>query len=261
MKLKIYQADAFTDKLFSGNPAGVCPLSKWLPPATMQGIASESNLAATAFFVKEGKGFHIRWFSPIAELHLCGHATLAASHILFTEEGHTSDVIHFESKSGPLIVRMDGKFITLNFPADKYERVKTPAELSISLNIKPAECFKGQMDYMLIYKNEEEILELKPNFYAMKPIKARGFICTAKGSKSDFVSRFFAPSFGVDEDPVTGSAHTTMVPYWSDILKKKQLTAIQLSERRGYLKCADLGDRVELSGQARTYMRGEIEID
>ena len=261
MKLKIYQADAFTDKLFSGNSAAVCPLDKWLPVPTMQGIASESNQSATAFYVKDSKGYHIRWFSPAAELHLCGQATLAASHILYTEEGYKSNEIHFNSQSGDLIVKKDGDYITLNFPIDEIERVKTPAELSIALNIKPVECFKGKMDYMLVYKNEKEILNLKPNFYAMSRIKARGFMCTAKGTKSDFVSRFFAPSHGINEDSVTGSAHTTMVPYWSKILGKKQLTAIQLSERKGHLKCADLGDRVELSGQARTYMRGEIEID
>lgn len=261
MKLRIYQADAFTDKQFSGNPAVVCPLDKWLKPATMQSIASESSLAATAFYVKKGKGYDIRWFSPIAELHLCGHATLASAHVLFNHEDYKSKEIVFNSSSGQLKVTREGKFITLNFPADKLERVKTPGELMIALNIRPVECFKGKMDYMLVYKSESDILKLKPNFSAMSLLKARGVICTAKGTKADFVSRFFAPLHGINEDPVTGSAHTTMVPYWSDILGKKKLNAIQLSERRGNLKCTYLGDRVELSGQARTYMTGTIEID
>ncbi|HXB13643.1 MAG TPA: PhzF family phenazine biosynthesis protein [Bacteroidia bacterium] len=261
MKLKIYQVDAFTDKLFSGNSAAICPLDKWLPVPTMMGIASETNQSATAFFVQEGKGFYIRWFSPAAELHLCGQATLAAAHILYTEEGYKGKEIHFNSQSGDLIVKKDGDYITLNFPIDTIERVKTPAELSIALNIKPQECFKGQMDFMLVYKSEKEILNLKPNFYAMKRIRARGFACTAKGTKSDFVSRFFAPSHGIDEDSVTGSAHATLIPYWSKILGKKQMSAMQLSTRGGHLNCLDLGDRVEISGQARTFMRGEIEIN
>jgi PhzF family phenazine biosynthesis protein len=260
MKFKVYQVDAFTDKLFSGNPAVICKLDKWLKPTVMQNIASESSLAATAFYVKKGKGFEIKWFSPTKELHLCGHATLAAAHVLFYHEGYMGKEIYFNSQSGLLQVRKESKFLTLNFPADKIERVKTPAEISIALNIRPIECFKGKMDYMLVFSKEADIVNLKPNFYAMSRLEARGVICTAKGNKSDFVSRFFAPTHGINEDPVTGSAHTTMVPYWANILGKKEFKAIQLSERKGHLKCAYLGNRVEISGEAKTYLKGEIEI-
>jgi PhzF family phenazine biosynthesis protein len=260
MELAIYQADAFTDKQFTGNPAVVCPLTKWLDAATMQSIASESSLAATAFFVKSGDSYEIRWFSPVAELHLCGHATLASAHVLFNHLEYKGDTIQFTSNSGPLSVRRDGKYYAMNFPADEIERVKLPAELSIALNIRPAECYQGKVDYMLVYPSEQDIIKLKPNFYAMSMAKARGFICTAKGSKSDFVSRFFAPAHGLNEDPVTGSAHTTLVPYWAGVLGKTELSAMQLSKRVGYIKCKHLGDRVELSGEARTYLTGIIHI-
>jgi PhzF family phenazine biosynthesis protein len=260
MKLKVYQVDAFTDKLFMGNPAVVIGLTKWLKPELLQNIASESSLAATAFYVKKGIGFDIRWYSPVAELHLCGHATLATAHVLFNHEGYKGKEISFHSKSGQLKVMKDAKFLTLDFPADEIERVKTPAELSISLNIRPIECYKGKMDYMLVYSSQADVLKLKPNMGSMSLVKARGVICTAKGDKSDFVSRFFAPSHNIPEDPVTGSAHTTLVPYWAKMLNKKELNAIQVSARKGILKCKYLGDRVELSGQATTYLIGEINI-
>lgn len=260
MKLQVYQVDAFTNRLFAGNPAVVIELKKWLKQETMQNIASESSLAATAFYVKKGKGFKIKWFSPAAELHLCGHATLATAHVLFNHKGYKGKEIKFSSSSGALKVKKNGKYLTLDFPADKIERVKTPAELAISLNIKPVECYKGKVDYMLVYPAQADILKLKPNFHAMSLVKARGIICTARGDKTDFVSRFFAPNHNIPEDPVTGSAHTTMVPYWAGVLNKKELNAIQVSERRGVLKCTYLGNRVEINGQASTYLTGEIDI-
>lgn len=262
MKLKIYHIDAFAEKLFSGNPAAVCPLDKWLSDDKMKNIAMENNLAETAFYVKDGDSYHIRWFTPGAvEVELCGHATLATSYVLFNFEGHKGDEIKFNSRSGLLKVKKNGDSLTLDFPVDEYERVKTPAELSIALNLQPKECYKGKTDYMLVYETEQQVTQLKPNFTAMKMVEARGVICTAKGSNADFVSRFFAPQSGIDEDPVTGSAHTTLTPYWSGVLNKKELNAVQLSVRKGYLKCVDLGKRIEISGKAKIYLKGEIEID
>ena len=261
MKLKVYHVDSFAEKLFSGNPAAVCPLTKWLSESEMKNIAMENNLAETAFYVKEGSNYHIRWFTAGGiEVDLCGHATLATAHILFNHEGHTGNELHFNSRSGILHVKKNGKELTLNFPTDEYELVKTPAELSISLNIHPRECYKGKTDYVLVFESEEQILKLKPNYTSMKLVEARGIICTAKGSNVDFVSRFFAPQSGIDEDPVTGSAHTTLTPYWSKVLDKKELSAVQLSDRKGYLKCVNLGDRIEISGKAVTYLVGDIEV-
>jgi PhzF family phenazine biosynthesis protein len=261
MKLTIYRADAFTDKLFSGNPAAICPLESWLSDETMHNIAMENNLSTTAFYIKTGNEYYIRWFTPAVELELNGNATLAAAHILMKHEGHTDKEIKFNSKSGLLTVKNLGDFYTLNFPADEYELVKTPAELSIALNMRPNECYKGKADYMLVYNNEDDILKLKPNFRAMSLVESRGVIVTAPGNKTDFVSRFFAPQNGVNEDSVTGSAHITLTPYWAKKLGKKELTAMQVSKRTGFLKCTDLGDRVEISGQAVTYLKGEISIN
>ena len=262
MKLKFYHVDAFAEKLFSGNPAGVCPLDKWLSDDLMKTIAMENNLSETAFYVKDGEGYHIRWFTPGGiEVELCGHATLATSHVLFNHEGHTGSEIQFKSRSGILTVKQNGDKLTLNFPVDVYERVKTPAELSISLNIQPRECYKGRTDYMLVYEREDDIKKLNPNFTAMNMAEARGVICTAKGNSVDFVSRFFAPQSSIDEDPATGSAHTTLTPYWSGVLNKKELTAVQLSARKGYFRCVNLGSRIEISGKATTYLKGEIELE
>ncbi|HXP50132.1 MAG TPA: PhzF family phenazine biosynthesis protein [Bacteroidia bacterium] len=261
MKLRIYLLDAFAEKLFSGNPAAVCPLDSWLSDDMMKSIAMENNLAETAFYIKEGDNYLIRWFTPAPlEVDLCGHATLAAAHVLFNFEGHKGDEISFNSRSGLLKVKKSGDSLTLDFPADEYEREKTPGELSIALNITTKECYKGKTDYMLVYENEDQIIQLKPNFTAMKLVDCRGIICTAKGKTADFVSRFFAPQAGINEDPVTGSAHTTLTPYWSGVLGKKEMNAVQLSARRGYLKCVDKGSRVEISGKVKTYLKGEIEI-
>jgi PhzF family phenazine biosynthesis protein len=261
MKLKIYHIDAFADKLFAGNPAAVCPLEKWLTEPEMKNIAMENNLAETAFYVKEGDLINIRWFTAGGiEVDLCGHATLASAYVLFEHEGYKGNEIRLNSRSGILTVKKNGNDFTLNFPVDEYERVKTPGELSIALNIQPLECYKGKTDYMCVYENEEQILKLKPNFIAMMMVEGRGVICTSRGTKADFVSRFFAPQSGINEDPVTGSAHTTLTPYWSKILGKKELTALQLSARKGHLKCKDLGERIEISGHAKTYLKGEIEI-
>ena len=261
MKITMYRADAFTNGPFTGNPAAICPLQNWLSDETMRNIAMENNLSTTAFYIKEGNGYYIRWFTPTFELELNGNATLATAHILMQHEGHQENEIQFNSKSGLLTVKKLGDYLTLNFPADEYERVKTPAELSISLNIRPTECYQGKTDYMLVYNSEQDILKLKPNFRAMSLVDARGVIVTAPGTKSDFVSRFFAPQHGIKEDSVTGSAHVTLTPYWAEKLNKKDLTAIQLSKRTGHLKCTALGNRVEISGQAITYLKADIFVN
>jgi predicted PhzF superfamily epimerase YddE/YHI9 len=255
MKLKIYQVDAFTDRLFSGNPAAVCPLESWLEESVMQNIALENNLAETAFYVKKGNEYHIRWFTPTVEVDLCGHATLATAHVLFNHEHHTENEIIFRShRSGILKVFRHDQLLTLDFPSDTLDKIQWFGEMNAGFNVIPIEGFKGKTDYLL----EDQIKNIQPNYAVISRWKVRGVIVTAKGKNVDFVSRFFAPQSGVNEDPVTGSAHTTLTPYWSEKLGKTELTAIQLSDRKGYLTCKNLGNRVHISGQAKTYLIGEI---
>jgi len=261
MKIRIYQIDAFTDKLFAGNPAGVCPLDAWLPTDKMQKIAMENNHSETAFFVKGKDCYDIRWFTPAVEVDLCGHATLAAAYVIFHFEKYSGSVIEFHSRSGLLKVKKDGDELTLDFPADKIMRAVLPGELKRGLGLPPVETYKGRNDYMLVYKTQKEIEDMTPDFGIIAKAPARGTIVTAKGNDVDFVSRFFAPQVGVAEDPVTGSAHTTLTPYWAGKLGKTELTAMQLSKRRGWLKCRLAGERVEISGQARAYMKGFINVD
>jgi PhzF family phenazine biosynthesis protein len=260
MKLKLYQVDAFTDKLFHGNPAGVCPLSEWLPDETMQNIASENNLAETAFFVKEENDYRIRWFTPKVEVDLCGHATLATGHVLFNHLNFKDSLIIFNSRSGILKVRRENEMIVMDFPKDSFIDVPAPLELTRGLGKEPIQLFKGRDDYMAVYQSEDDILNLKPDMEILCRIKSRGIIVTAKGKESDFVSRFFAPQVGINEDPVTGSAHTSLAPYWANVYMKDELTAIQLSSRKGWLKCKVTDTRVEIAGKAVTYMEGEIEV-
>jgi PhzF family phenazine biosynthesis protein len=261
MKLKIYQVDAFTDKVFSGNPAAICPLDNWLSDDLLQKIAMENNLSETGFYVKKGKEYQIRWFTPTLEVDLCGHATLASAYVLYNYQNYLQEEIQFSSpRSGILKVKKHGDLMTLNFPTDKYKKVELSAELIAGFDVKPDEAYKGKTDYMLVFKKESQIANMNVDLLAVSKIKARGIIITAPGEKVDFVSRFFGPQAGVDEDPVTGSAHTTLTPYWAKKLGKIELTAIQLSKRKGYLKCIYLNERVEISGQARTYMIGEIEV-
>lgn len=262
MKLKIYQIDAFTDKVFSGNPAAVCPLEQWLSDTVLQNIAMENNLAETAFYVKQDdQQYQIRWFTPTVEVDLCGHATLAAAFVLFNHENHKSPLVRFHSpRSGALTVTKKEELLTLNFPADQCEQVEISDDIIACFDAKPKKAFKGKTDYMLIFETEDEIENMIPAFDKISKLKARGVIITAKGHKADFVSRFFAPQSGINEDPVTGSAHTTLTPYWSKVLGKKELSAIQLSERKGFLKCVDLYDKVEISGQAKLYLTGEIYL-
>lgn len=261
MKLKIYQVDAFTDRVFAGNPAAICPLEQWIPEETMQQIAMENNLAETAFYVREDNRYAIRWFTPTVEVDLCGHATLASAHVLFEHEGFTGDIIQFHShRSGPLTVTKNGELLTLNFPSDTLTDAEDFSGLTKGLNIQPVKALKGKTDYIFIYDKQEDIEGLKPDFFEIGKVQARGFIVTSKGNEVDFVSRFFGPQSGINEDPVTGSAHTSLIPYWSKVLGKTEMNAMQLSDRKGWLKCVDLGDRVEISGKGKTYLIGEIFI-
>lgn len=259
MKQKIYQVDAFAGEVFKGNPAAVCPLDKWWSDEMMQKIAMENNLAETAFYVKNDEHYDIRWFTPAVEVDLCGHATLAAAFVLFNHEGHNGDIIHFCShRSGGLTVKKDAQFLTLNFPVDEYKSIPLTEDISSGFNIMPRQAFKGKTDYLLIFDNEDEIRTIEYNLDAISRLEGRGVIISAKGDDVDFVSRFFAPQSGIDEGPVTGSAHTTLTPYWSEVLDKQELTAMQLSGRTGYLRCRNLGERIEISGECKLYMTGEI---
>jgi len=262
MKIPIYQADAFTDKLFGGNPAAVCPLEDWLSDELMQQIATENNLSETAYLVKDNDQYHIRWFTPGTEVDLCGHATLASAHILFSLPGHSGNKISFHSKSGVLTVsKLDTGKLRLDFPSNIPEEMKEiPANLLEGLGLAPVPVYKTSFDYMVVAPSEKIVIGLVPDFKTLAKVPCRGVIVTAKGDSADFVSRCFYPQSGIDEDPVTGSAHTIMVPYWAKQLKKTTMKAIQLSKRRGYLDCELAGDRVLMSGHAVTYMKGEIEV-
>lgn len=260
MKLQIYQADAFAAGLFKGNPAAVVLLKEWLSSEVMQQIAMENNLSETAFFVPEGDHFHIRWFTPKAEVRLCGHATLATAHVLFNELNYQGELLEFESLSGILTVKKVGDKLQLDFPADRAQEVEPVETFTEAFGAKPLQTYKGRTDYMLLFDSEETIQNLQPNIQLLLSTNARGVIATAKGKKVDFVSRFFAPAVGVNEDPVTGSAHTTLIPFWANKLDKTELTALQLSARGGQVWCTLSGDRVFIAGKAVTYLRGEIEI-
>jgi PhzF family phenazine biosynthesis protein len=226
----------------------------------MQQIANENNLSETAFFVAEDKGFRIRWFTPKVEVDLCGHATLASGHVIFNHLNYSGNLINFESRSGRLLVKKDKNYITLDFPAASFTRVETPEIIIRSLGKKSSEVYVSN-DYLVVFDSEKEITDLNPDFQLLSQLESRGVIVTAKGTDVDFVSRFFAPAVGINEDPVTGSAHTILTPYWAKKLNKSELTAHQLSERRGKLVCKHLGDRVEISGKAVTYLTGTIDIE
>ncbi len=259
MILKMYQVDAFTKQLFGGNPAAVCILENWLSDSLMQSIAAENNLAETAFAVKNGEQYDIRWFTPAVEVDLCGHATLATAHVLFNHMGYSGSAItFFSNRSGELRVTQEGDLLTLDFPVDEYTLVPTPVFLAEGLGKMPLETYRGKTDYMAVYSSQREIAELVPDFVTLNRLDGRGVIVTAPGDDCDFVSRFFAPQSGINEDPVTGSAHTTLTPYWAEQLEKTTLTAIQISERQGHLACALKGNRVAIGGHAVTFLSGEL---
>ena len=262
MQLSLYQLDAFTDKVFGGNPAAVVPLTSWLPDETMQAVAAENNLAETAFYVPTEAGFHIRWFTPTVEVDLCGHATLATAYVLFFLENYAHDEINFVSRSGILNVRKEGDWLVLNFPADSIHKqlLSPPALLEALGDISPVEILRGKTDFMAVLESEEQVRTLQPDIIVLSTLPARGVIMTAPGDSVDFVSRFFAPQSGIAEDPVTGSAHTTLAPYWAAKLGKTEMEALQVSARGGVLKIKLIGDRVEIAGQVKLYLRGTIEI-
>ena len=260
-KLKLYQVDAFTDKLFHGNPAGVCILNTWPQVSVMQNIAAENNLPETAFLVQKKDEVEIRWFTPTVEVDLCGHATLASAHVLFTYYPTQENPIHFFSpRSGFLEVERNKEWLTLNFPKDTYTRITVPDILVNAFQMSPIEAYRGKSDFLLIYGKQQTIEDMNPDMEMIQSVGGRGVIISAPGNEVDFVSRFFAPQSGINEDPVTGSAHTTLTPYWSHKTGKNKLTALQLSKRRGELVCELKGQRVLISGKAVTYMIGEIEI-
>lgn len=258
--MRLYQVDAFTDRVFSGNPAAVIPMDEWPDDALMQSIGAENNLAETAFVVPEGDDFRIRWFTPAVEVDLCGHATLAAAYVMYHELGYEKEYIRFQSRSGLLSVSKKDTWLTMDFPADVITSVEILPEMKFCTNATILEAYKGRSDYMFILQDADAVRNSHFDIEAIRNLGNRGVIVTAKGNDTDFVSRFFAPSFGINEDPVTGSAHTTLTPYWSKRLNKQILTGRQVSPRGGYIKCELKNDRVLISGQAVMYMKGKITI-
>jgi PhzF family phenazine biosynthesis protein len=262
MELILFQVDAFTNQLFKGNPAAVLPLEAWLPDEQLQSIALENNLSETAFFKAKRNEYHLRWFTPTIEVNLCGHATLATAHVLMEHLGQGQNgQLTFQTLSGPLRVRREQKgWYVMNFPSDNLQLIPPPSVLREALAINPIETYKGREDLLVILQDQHTIEQLKPDFRLLEKLDYRGIIVTAPGRKTDFVSRCFYPNAGIDEDPVTGSAHTTMTPYWARRLDKPELTAFQASTRSGHLRCRLLNERVEISGQAVTYMEGRIKL-
>lgn len=261
----LYQIDAFTNRLFAGNPAAVVPLEAWLDDEILQSIAQENNLSETAFFVPtpgEDTEFHLRWFTPVSEVDLCGHATLATAHVLWRHLGNQSNEIRFRSRSGPLTAHREIDLITLDFPALEAEPVPVTGSIVEALGVRPNELFTG-MDLMAVLDNKRLVHECQPNLRVLAQLEGvRAVIVTAPGSSHDFVSRVFAPAVGIDEDPVTGSAHCMMTPYWAKMLGKSKLTAHQVSPRGGELECTFDEDnkRVRLAGHAVTYLEGTIRL-
>ena len=259
MNISYFAVDAFARKAFEGNPAGVCPLEKWLTDSTMQSIAAENSLSETAFFVSRGDDYELRWFTPAVEIDLCGHATLASAFILFSKLGRGGDKVRFHTKSGILTVTRNGAVLTLDFPSRPPKPCAVPGGLLRGLGKKPVQVLKAR-DYFALYEAAEDVRSLEPDFALLETLDEK-VIVTAPGEDCDFVSRFFAPTAGVPEDPVTGSAHCTLIPYWSARLGKTKMFARQVSQRGGEIFCELAGDRVLIGGKAVLYSRGEIEID
>ncbi|MBK9727032.1 MAG: PhzF family phenazine biosynthesis protein [Saprospiraceae bacterium] len=263
-KIRIFQVDAFADRLFSGNPAAICILDKWLSDGLMQSIANENNLAETAFVVPYERNFEIRWFTPTVEVDLCGHATLASAFVLFNIFNHPDSVIRFHSpRSGFLSVEKKDDILYLDFPSDTLEPISELKDVLIEkcIGIKPLELYKGKTDYIALIDNEISLQHLQPDLEEIAKLKARGLIVTAKGNTVDFVSRFFAPQSGINEDPVTGSAHTSLTPIWAKKLNKNKMIAKQLSIRGGQLLCEFNNERCIIGGKARLYLTGEINLN
>lgn len=261
MKIDIYKVDAFTDKLFGGNPAGVCIINEWLSDELMQNIAAENNLSETAFIIAKEDAYQIRWFTPTLEVDLCGHATLASAFVLFEFiEKECDEIIFLSPRSGLLKVFKEDQKLFLDFPTDELISDENFAEIEKTIGVVPSEIYLGKTDYIAVLESQKAIVDVTPNFTEISKLKARGLIITARGESVDFVSRFFAPQSGVDEDPVTGSAHTSLIPLWSKKLGKENLTAAQLSKRGGSLECRYKGDRCFIGGNATLYLKGEIYL-
>lgn len=259
MKIRQYQVDAFTTRIFKGNPAAVCPLDAWLEDDLLQNIAAENNLSETAFFVKKDNAFHLRWFTPVAEVDLCGHATLAAAHVIFEHLGYQEPAIDFATRSGHLTVARKGAALTMDFPSTPPQPCAVPDALLAGLGRQPEEVLAAD-DYIVVFDSEDTVRALKPDLVKLSALDLRGVVVTAPGEEVDFISRFFAPKFGIPEDPVTGSAHCELTPYWSAKLDKQILSARQISKRGGDIQCEFKGNRVGLEGHAITFMKADIFI-
>lgn len=263
MEVPLYQVDAFTGDVFGGNPAAVCPLERWLDDGRLQAIAAENNLSETAFFqaAPEGAARRLRWFTPRTEVDLCGHATLASAWVVFERVDPGAEVVRFETRSGPLAVerRPDG-LLALDLPARPPEPVEPPRALVEGLGVEPREVLAGRRDYLVVVEDEEAVRRLRPDPRRLRALDRLGIIVTAPGASCDFVSRFFAPALGVEEDPVTGSAHCSLVPYWARRLGRHALHARQVSDRGGELFCEDRGERVRVAGRAVLYLEGTIHL-
>jgi PhzF family phenazine biosynthesis protein len=258
MQFTIYQVDAFAQKVFQGNPAAVVPLEEWLPDDLLRNIAAENNLSETAFFVKKADHYHLRWFTPAKEVRLCGHATLASAHVLFEHLGYSQKEIHFEVLAGTLKVRKDKNGYIMNFPADLTQDSVEDIEWESIIGVPVLDAIRGTDDVLVRIANYDQLQTLQPNFRKIAALDPRGLIVTTEGKATDVASRAFFPTYGIDEDPVTGSAHTFLTPYWSNILGKDQISFEQGGPRKGFLSTTLLGDRVELRGSAVSYLIGVI---
>jgi PhzF family phenazine biosynthesis protein len=261
MKIPIYQVDAFTSEVFSGNPAAVCMLDTWIDDRQLQSIAAENNLSETAYLVQTEKGFDIRWFTPLTEVDLCGHATLASAFVQFVCRKWSGNTIRFQTrKSGELVVTRRDDMFEMDFPARLAHAQTPPNGLDKALGVTPRKVFGSAEDLMVLLDHEKTVVDTEPSFPALEKVAFRGIIITARGDQSDFVSRFFAPRVGIPEDPVTGSAHCVLIPYWAAVLGKKELHAFQVSKRGGELFCRHAGERVMISGKAALYLEGTITV-
>jgi PhzF family phenazine biosynthesis protein len=263
MELPLYQIDAFTRRVFGGNPAAVCPLDAWLPDDVLQAIAAENNLSETAFFVASGEDYELRWFTPATEVDLCGHATLAAAALILGKIAPARERVRFHTKSGALDVSRDGDGFVMDFPARPAGSVEAEERraLEAALGRAPQEVRAAARDYLAVFEDEAAVRALVPDSERLRALPRPGTIVTAPGREADFVSRYFAPAMGITEDPVTGSAHCTLAPYWSRRLGKRELTARQLSLRGGELACTDKGERVLLKGRVAFYLEGRIRLE
>ena len=258
-RIPIYQVDAFSSKVFCGNPAAICPLEEWLPDDQMQAIAGENNLSETAFFVRNGDGYGLRWFTPAVEIDLCGHATLASAFIILNDLTPSENSVRFQTKSGTLVVTRESDLFSLDFPSRPPSECQVHSQLVEAVGASP-EAILAARDYLVVYASEDQVRKLEPNMQLLSQLDKFAVIVTAPGRDVNFVSRFFAPAKGVPEDPVTGSAHCTLIPYWSKRLGKKKLHAYQVSRRGGELWCEDRGERVTMSGKAARFLEGTIYL-